>query len=274
MTKRTDFGGYGDMAGDWDDYAPYHSPWVIRWLEERLAAPGVRIPSVLDVGCGTGNFTRSLYIAGLKIVRGVDPDPRMIARAKGHKREFPFIDYSVAPTSMLPFASETFHAVTAHWSFDNFCHDLLSVMEIMRVLKPGGLFMTVTWPLGPLGQKRNAVLRKFFRHPQKPLTGYEAGDRSYAPLLQEWGFEDVETRSKEVHISYSLEAAYQYMRRSSLLARIPKREQRRAYRTLRQLCARERDENGRVPNTINVIVDIGKKSRNMHVIVLPVVALE
>jgi SAM-dependent methyltransferase len=62
--------------------------------------------SLLDVGCGTGYFTRCLARDQAAAVVGVDPDPAVIEYARLHaaNRE----RYIVAPGEALPFSSRAF----------------------------------------------------------------------------------------------------------------------------------------------------------------------
>ena len=62
--------------------------------------------SLLDVGCGTGYFTRCFARNQAAAVVGVDPDPAVIEYARLHaaNRE----RYIVAPGEALPFPSRAF----------------------------------------------------------------------------------------------------------------------------------------------------------------------
>src|SRR6266851_485557 len=158
MTNPTDFGGYGHIARQFDDReGQYHSPWVFEWLIENLS-PHKGSAHVLEVGCGTGNFTRHLGATGIGTVWGVDPDPRMIAIAE--ESEDP-IRYHCAPTNHMPFHTGQFDGVVAHYSFEHFCHDQASIDEVKRVMRPGGVFMTVTWPMSELSLRRGKTIRPF-----------------------------------------------------------------------------------------------------------------
>jgi ubiquinone/menaquinone biosynthesis C-methylase UbiE len=82
-----------------------------RWIGEteyrllyRLLAPTPGA-SVIDVGCGTGYFTRRLALDGLRVT-GIDPDPSMleVARAKRAANE----RYLEADARALPFRNREF----------------------------------------------------------------------------------------------------------------------------------------------------------------------
>lgn len=92
----------------------YHTPrgrWVsdseFRLLTRLLQPqPGQRL---LDVGCGTGHFTRRFAGLGLHTT-GIDIDPQMIAFARGQDSRS---EYLTGSMNTLPFANGAFEHVTA-----------------------------------------------------------------------------------------------------------------------------------------------------------------
>jgi len=96
----------------------YHTPRG-RWIGDRefiLLQSLLRTPkggSLLDVGCGTGHFSRCFSRSGLSVT-GIDPDPAVLKFAKtqgddihymqGNALELPFsgntFDYAIAVTSL------------------------------------------------------------------------------------------------------------------------------------------------------------------------------
>src|SRR5437763_7190324 len=66
---------------------------------------------VLDAGCGTGILTRALARGAARAV-GVDPAPRMVARARESLEDVP-TSYAVAAAEALPFADGSFDAAVA-----------------------------------------------------------------------------------------------------------------------------------------------------------------
>jgi SAM-dependent methyltransferase len=103
-------------------YATDRGRWIgeieFRLILESLEPdPGARI---LDVGCGTGYFTRRFAAEGYKMI-GLDPDPAMLAYARAHRggsegyvlgdgRGLPFpdreFDYCVSITALCFIADE------------------------------------------------------------------------------------------------------------------------------------------------------------------------
>ena len=102
--------------------------------------------SVLDVATGTGDFA----IAATKIenvkVTGVDISEGMleVGRRKIEKRGFSnVIDLIKADSESLPLHENNFDAVTAGFGVRNFETLEKGLAEILRVLKPGGIFIVL-----------------------------------------------------------------------------------------------------------------------------------
>ena len=94
--------------------------------------------SVLDVGCGPGNFTRDFARAvepGLAV--GLDASGTMLERAMTEAQE-PNLAYVRADAAALPFADGTFDAVCCFAALYFIADPAGATDEIVRVLAPGG----------------------------------------------------------------------------------------------------------------------------------------
>ena len=91
--------------------------------------------SLLDVGCGTGHFSRRFAAEGL-VVSGIDPDADAIAFASTRGDD---IAYSVGDGRTLPFADRSFDYCIAVTSLC-FINDVETVLrEMWRVSRKGVL---------------------------------------------------------------------------------------------------------------------------------------
>jgi len=105
------------------------------------------IPSdaqVLDVGCGSGWATRLMAekISNGRVV-GIDIADEMIKLAGETSRSFSNVDFYVASAEKLPFGDEEFSHAFSMESLYYYADIAGALREIKRVLKPGGLFVTV-----------------------------------------------------------------------------------------------------------------------------------
>lgn len=123
---------------DATDYETWYTTPRGRWVAETEFAlllelldlpPGA---SVLDVGCGTGQFTRRLAAAGYTVT-GVDPDPERIAYARQYRAGAE--TYLVGNGTHLSIADKQFDAVIAVTSLC-FVEDQLAFLhEMQRVAR-------------------------------------------------------------------------------------------------------------------------------------------
>ncbi len=103
---------------------------------------------LLDVGCGTGSFTR--YLAdgaeGLEIT-GIDADTvfiqqaRVIAENKGVAGKLEFV---AGDACELIFPDNCFDAVVSHTFFTSVENPGKALSEMMRVVRPGGMIASIT----------------------------------------------------------------------------------------------------------------------------------
>jgi ubiquinone/menaquinone biosynthesis C-methylase UbiE len=104
--------------------------------------------TVLDVGCGTGTLSllAKTEAGDRGKVYGIDASPEMIAVARQKALQQPqAVDFQTGVIEALPFADGTFDVVLSSLMFHHLPPDLKQhgLMEIYRVLKPGGRLIVV-----------------------------------------------------------------------------------------------------------------------------------
>jgi ubiquinone/menaquinone biosynthesis C-methylase UbiE len=103
---------------------------------------------VLDIAAGTGEpgLTIATMLKGGKvIITDLSEDMLEIALENAMKRGIRNIETRACDVCELPFADNTFDAISCRFGFMFFPDMLLAAKEMVRVLKPGGKIATSVW---------------------------------------------------------------------------------------------------------------------------------
>ncbi|WP_088553821.1 class I SAM-dependent methyltransferase [Calderihabitans maritimus] len=93
---------------------------------------------ILDIGCGTGNFSLELARLGVKVT-GIDVSEAMLAKAREKAtQEGLAIKFLRADARKLPFGEASFDAVVSVTALEFVPNLADALQEAYRVLKPGG----------------------------------------------------------------------------------------------------------------------------------------
>ncbi|MEP6478135.1 MAG: methyltransferase domain-containing protein [Rhodoglobus sp.] len=118
---------FGRAADEYERSRPTYPSEAAGWLVPAAAK------TVLDLGAGTGKFTRSLVARGLDVI-AVDPDAAMLATLHS---ALPGVRTLTGTAEQIPLPDHSVDAVTLaqawHW-----VDPQLALPELARVLKPGG----------------------------------------------------------------------------------------------------------------------------------------
>ena len=141
----------------------------------------------LTDACGTGDMVVEMLKRGCNVT-GVDLSAEMLAIAQ-HKILSPGLRHSACSfqqcnAEALPFADESFDAVTCAFGVRNFVHLEQGLEEMLRVLKPGGrmVILELATPDSPLVRP---LYNLYARHLIPWLGQHLAGSRdayTYLPL--------------------------------------------------------------------------------------------
>lgn len=157
--------------GEWDPFAEgAYQNLVAEFVRACAPRAGARL---LDVGCGTGSFTRRWAALDLQAF-GFDLSPAAIAAA-GRTGGGP-MGFAVADAEQMPIVDESVDIVT----FSSVLHHIPdfrpALREAFRVLKPGGhCFAFDPNVLAPM--------MYLLRHPSSPLYTPEGVSLQERPLL-------------------------------------------------------------------------------------------
>jgi ubiquinone/menaquinone biosynthesis C-methylase UbiE len=176
---------------DYDPLQPLFFRPSHRMLLDMLGPTDERI---LDIGCGTGQFAlAALERYPRARVWGLDLSGCMLRRAAARCPESAGRFQTVqADSERLPFADNTFDAVTCSHSFHHYPRQERVVAEMHRVLRPDGKLLIIDGDRDRLwGRLIFDVLVVMVEGPVRHRTG---GD--FRKLYQEAGFADVSQRRR------------------------------------------------------------------------------
>lgn len=103
---------------------------------------------VLDVAAGTGEpgLTIATLLTGGKVISTDLAEGMLeVAQQNAEKRGIKNFETKVCDVSELPFADNTFDAISCRFGYMFFPDMLLATKEMVRVLKPGGRIATSVW---------------------------------------------------------------------------------------------------------------------------------
>jgi demethylmenaquinone methyltransferase/2-methoxy-6-polyprenyl-1,4-benzoquinol methylase len=185
------------------------------WKRALVAEIASRVPAggrIVDLACGTGDiaFAAACAVRGAHVV-GVDASPNMIALAQERAAADPSATFELGDMSRLAFPDESVDAITAGYAFRNVPDHRAALREAARVLKPGGVMVTLdfyrpeyaVWRTLFTGYLRVAGnLVGWWWHREPVAYGYIAKSidafvsaREFANNLRAAGFDVTETRT-------------------------------------------------------------------------------
>jgi SAM-dependent methyltransferase len=172
------------------------------FMIRHLPAPSGPGRSILDIGCGSGEFLVVAEDLGYRAV-GLDPDPKAVGRARS--RGFEVRCASVPGSGEAP---RSFDHIFLNHVFEHLHDNVGALREARSLLVPGGRLWLSTPNTGSAG------LARFGRHwrglePPRHLALFDPP--SLAGLLADTGFEHVRLLPPE-------EAAFFYFRQSQAIA--------------------------------------------------------
>ncbi|WP_171379584.1 MULTISPECIES: class I SAM-dependent methyltransferase [Brucella] len=200
MTKHNDRFQTGSES--YAQFRPRYPDGIVRRVAQRIAAAPVSTAlSVLDVGSGTGIFTRQLAVAlpaGMPLV-GIEPSLRMREQAMAQP-SLPTVSYVDGDAEHLPVveggARALVAATAAHW-FDRPAF----YREAARALSSGGILAIVEYVRDEHSQAARAVLEFLARYGEE--RAYSRPD--YAGELGALvGFAEFEETREQIMLALSL----------------------------------------------------------------------
>lgn len=144
--------------------------------------------TILDVACGTADLAIAFHKSRpLAQVTGVDISDRMLEIGKKKVAHLGLAEKSkllLADARSLPFADESFDAVTAGFGVRNFTELQASLREMRRVLKPDGQIFILEFSL-PKNRLLRALYLLYFRYVLPVVGGILSRDFAAYRYLNE-----------------------------------------------------------------------------------------
>ena len=129
-----------------------------RWKRRLVAKiPDPSRMAALDLACGTGDIAFALAAAGGRVV-GLDITPRMVHLASLKRQAFRHrVSFVTGDMMALPIPDAAFDVVTTGYGLRNVPDLAGALAEIHRVLRPGGLLLSLDFDRPP-----NPIIRGLY----------------------------------------------------------------------------------------------------------------
>jgi len=152
---------FGRSAESYDAHAVLQREVADR-LVAHLEFSKIRPRRMLDIGCGTGYFSRLLHQRFKRAhLTAVDIAPGMVRAAQdNHPRRMPWMAHTgfvLADAVSLPFADASFDLVGSSLAMQWVSDPQRMLSEMRRVLAPGGLMVLSTFGRRTLGELRQSL---------------------------------------------------------------------------------------------------------------------
>jgi ubiquinone/menaquinone biosynthesis C-methylase UbiE len=129
---QTDFDRIALLADeDWNHNEYYHQ-FLLAQLPKQCG-------QILEIGCGTGKFSR-LLAARTEKVLAIDLSPQMIRAAQEHSKLFPNVEFVTADVMDYRFDDNQFDCIATLTTLHHLPLEII-LRKIREALKPGGIFV-------------------------------------------------------------------------------------------------------------------------------------
>lgn len=221
--------GFASGAETYVRGRPDYPPEALDWLRNELGMGAGK--TVVDLGAGTGKFTKVLSTTGANVI-AVDPVMPMLDRLR---RELPSVEAVAGNAEHIPLGSASLDAVLCAQSFHWFATPA-AIAEIRRVLKPDGVFGLI-WNQRDESVPWIAELGRLFERYQGDAPRMVSG--AWRKVFPAPGFGPLhETRFAHSHVGAPERVIVDRFMSVSFIAALPAAEREKVLTQVRELIAR------------------------------------
>jgi len=152
-----------------------------RWRERVVAAvdprPGERI---LDLAAGTGTSSEPFHRAGARVVAS----DFSIGMLRVGKERLPHLRFTAGDAMRLPFADESFDAVTISFGLRNLNDPKAGLAEMLRVTRPGGRLVVCEFSRPTWQPFRTVYVEYLMRALPSVATAVSSNPEAYVYLAE------------------------------------------------------------------------------------------
>ncbi len=187
---------------------------VLEWLDPQPHE------HILDLGCGDGQLTLRIAASGAEVV-GVDASPDMVAAAQARG-----VAAKQAMAEALPFADASFDAVFSNAALHWVRGQDAMMIQVRRVLRPGGRFVAEMGGQGNIAAIRVALMAVLEKHGfggAEDGVNYYPTPEAYTRRLEKHGFrvEQIALIPRPTHLAESGMAGWLRTFRRGVLDGLP-----------------------------------------------------
>lgn len=220
--------GFSLGAASYSRGRPEFPPEARDWLQTDLGLGAGK--TALELGAGTGKFTRLLVATGASIV-AVEPVAAMLERLAA---DFPGIDTLRGDAQNLPLATGIADAVICAQAFHWFATPA-ALAEIHRVLRPGGV-LGLIWNVRDPSVEWVAKLTEIMAPYEGDAPRYDHGE--WRHVFPARGFGPLQERSfAHSHVGAPEQVIVDRVASVSFIAALPTAERERVLDQVRELIA-------------------------------------
>jgi ubiquinone/menaquinone biosynthesis C-methylase UbiE len=156
------------------------------WLSFRVVTEGIDFKGrkVLDIGAGSGVDTYRLVMAGADVT-ALEYNPVLVRRGQA---EVPEARWIGGVSHALPFQSGSFDVVCCNAALHHMRDVQISLTEMLRVLKQGGILITTGDPYRPRNTPQDLEYQIFNRHTavllgvNESIPSFSAFEKAFLPF--------------------------------------------------------------------------------------------